>query len=62
MMCEITWDLQREGQTFRQETVEFGISNMLGRSSLEMVLLTAEGSAEAGQPASVSNQIIWHES
>lgn len=48
MMCEITWDLQREGQTFRQETVEFGISNMLGRSSLETVLLTAEGGAEAG--------------
>lgn len=44
MMCEITWDLQRERQTF----TEFGISNMLGRSSLETVLLTAEGGAEAG--------------
>lgn len=31
-----------------KETLEFGISNMLGRSSLETVLLTAEGGAEAG--------------
>lgn len=61
MMCEITWDLQSEGQTFRQEMAEFGIGHMLGRSSLETVLLTAEG-AEAGETASVSNQIIWRES
>lgn len=48
MMCEITWDLQSEGRTFRQETAEFGIRNMLGRSSLETILLTAQGGAEAG--------------
>lgn len=48
MMCEITWDLQGEGRTFRLETEEFEIRNMLGRSSLETHPADAQGGAEAG--------------